>query len=198
MIPRIALLAVLIGLEFQVVPLVAQAQSPAAAPLEVALVYSTDRTNGVVGGRGCFWMQGGKSEASAYFGRGLSVVAELGSEHANSINSAHEGLGLVTFLFGPRYSLRSFGRFTPFAQTLMGGVHGFDALFPNAGGSAVSPVSPAFALGGGLNGKISRRLGFRFAQIDYLQTRLPNGTNGQQNHLRISAGVVFRFGENTP
>lgn len=33
-------------------------------------------------------------------------------------------------LFGPRYSWR-IQRFTPFLQGLVGGVHGFDAIFPN-------------------------------------------------------------------
>jgi outer membrane immunogenic protein len=194
MIPRIAMLAALF-----LISVPAPAQTPAAysagtVPLEVTLGYSTDRTNGVVGGRGCFWMQGGKAEASAYFGRGVSVVSELAGERADSINSAGESLSFVSYLFGPRYSLgSSHSRFVPFAQFLVGGVHGFDALFP--GYTGAPPDALAFAAGGGLNMRISHRFALRVVQADYLQTQLPNDGNNRQNHLRISGGVVLRFGE---
>jgi outer membrane immunogenic protein len=189
MIPRVALLGILLGLARQIT-----AQS-APAPLGVTLACSADRTNGVVGGCGCFWMEGGKAEASSYFGRGLSVVAELAGEHANNINTARQSLSLVSYLFGPRYTLRNRTRSAPFAQFLVGGVHGFDGLFPNPNGSTVTPDALAFAAGGGLNIRLSRRFALRAVQADYFQTRLPNGTDNQQNHLRISGGVVFRFGK---
>ena len=67
------------------------AQVAAPAPLEVTLAYGADRTDGVVGGCGCFWMAGGKAEANANLGRGLSAVAELAGSHVSNINSAHEG-----------------------------------------------------------------------------------------------------------
>ncbi len=163
------------------------------APLEVTLAYSADRTNGLVGGCGCFWMQGGKAEANAYFGRGLSVVAELAGEHAGAIDAAHHELSLVSYLFGPRYALRHSRRIIPFAQFLVGGVHGFDAIFPNSTGQALNPDAFAFAAGGGLNLNLSRRFAVRILQADYLQTQLPNDANNRQDHLRLAAGIVFRF-----
>jgi hypothetical protein len=163
------------------------------APLEVTLAYSSDRTNGVVGGCGCFWMEGGKAEASTYFGRDLSVVAEIAGEHANNFNSAGESLSLVSYLFGPRYTLVNRSKLAPFAQFLVGGVHGFDALFP--GYTGAPPDAFAFAAGGGLNLRLSRRFALRAVQADDFQTQLPNDGNNRQNHLRISGGVVFRFGE---
>jgi outer membrane immunogenic protein len=196
MISRIALFAVLIGFAHQVTAQTAPAKSLPAAPLEVTLAYSADRTNGVVGGCGCFWMGGGKAEASTYWGRGLSVVAELAGEHKNNINSAGEGLSLVSYLFGPRYTLVTRSRFAPFAQLLAGGVHGFDGVFPGSGLYISNPDAFAFAVGGGFNFRLSRRFALRAVQADYFQTRLPNATDNQQNHFRISGGVVFRIGEN--
>jgi outer membrane immunogenic protein len=196
MTSRIALFAVLIGFAHQVTAQTAPAQSLAAAQLEVTLAYSADRTNGVVGGRGCFWMDGGKAEASAYFGRGLSVVAELAGAHANNINSAGESLSLVSYLFGPRYTLVTRSKLTPFAQLLAGGVHGFDGMFPGPGLYISNPDAFAFAAGGGFNLRLSRRLALRLVQADYFQTQLPNDENNRQNHLRISGGLTFRFGEN--
>jgi len=162
-------------------------------PLEVNLAYSADRTNGLAGGYGCFWMSGAKAEVNANFAYGWSVVAELAGEHASNINSAHEDLSLVSYLFGPRYSYRGARRLVPFAQFLVGGVHGFDALFP--GYSGAPPNAFAFATGGGLNAHLSRRFALRLVQADYFQTQLPNDANNRQDHLRLSGGVVFRFGE---
>jgi hypothetical protein len=196
MIRRVALIAALSSLVGST-----GAQTPAIrtgnpTPLEATFAYSGDRTNGVVGGCGCFWMSGGKAEASSYFGHGISAVAELAGEHADSINSAHESLSFVAYLFGPRYSLRIRSPFAPFAQLLAGGAHGFDALFPNPNGSNVTPDAFAFAAGGGLNVDLSRRFAVRAVQADYLETRFPNTTTNQQSHLRISGGIVFRFGGN--
>jgi outer membrane immunogenic protein len=165
------------------------------APLEVTLAYSADRTNGVVGGCGCFWLSGGKAEASAIFPYGISLVAELTGQHAGNINAKLDSLSYVTYLFGPRYTFRNRSRLIPFAQFLVGGVHGFDALFPGTGASVADPDAFAFAAGGGLKANLSRRLGLRVLQGDYLQTQLPNDGNNRQNHLRLSGGVVFRFGE---
>lgn len=195
MILRIALFTLLIGPAVQVAAQSAPFKSSVIAPLEVTVAYSADRTNGVVGGCGCFWMAGAKAEASSYFGRGLSVVAELAGEHANNINSAQQSLSLVSYLFGPRYSVRNRTRFVPFAQFLVGGVHGFDSLFPSVTQSPPNPDAFAFAAGGGLNMRISRRFALRVVQADYLQTQLPNDGNNRQNHLRLSGGVVLRFGE---
>ncbi len=178
--------------------LTAVAQSGAATSargtLEVTLAYSADRTNGVVGGCGCFWMNGGKAEANANFGRGLSAVAELTGEHTGSINSANESLSFVTYLFGPRYSVRNSTRFVPFVQFLVGGVHGFDALFPARNGSTYAPDAFAFTAGGGLNIDLSRHFALRAFQADYMQTQLPNGSNDRQNHLRLAAGIVLKLG----
>jgi outer membrane immunogenic protein len=175
----------------------AQTRIPAdeeIAPLEVTLAYSADRTNGVAGGCGCFWLSGGRAEASATFPDGISIVSEVAGQHAANINSTLNSLSLVSYLFGPRYSFRNRSRLLPFAQFLLGGVHGFDALFPSPRASVPDPDAFAFAAGGGLNGNFSRRLAVRVIQADYLRSQLPNAGDNRQNHLRLSAGIVFRFG----
>lgn len=197
MIRHIALIAAWSGLALSAAAQTSSAQSTASARLEVTLAYSADRTNGVVGGCGCFWLAGGRAEASSFERHGISVIAELAGEHTNSINSAHEGLSFVSYLFGPRFAFPPRSRMVLFGQFLAGGVHGFDALFPNTNGSNVVPDAFAFAAGGGINVRLSRKLALRAVQADYLQTRLPNSTNNQQNHLRISGGIVFRFGESS-
>jgi outer membrane immunogenic protein len=196
MIRRIAWLAISIASSLALAQQ-APGGASAFAPLELTLAYSADRTNAPPGGCSCFWMAGSKAESNASFGHGLSVVAELSGQHAGSINTAHESLSLVSYLFGPRYSIRTRTRVVPFAQFLAGGVRGFDAIFPTAGASGVTSDAFGFAAGGGLNAIVSRRLAVRVIQADYFQTQLPNAADDRENHLRLSAGVVLRFGSGT-
>ena len=169
------------------------AASGETARLEVTLAYSAMRSNGSTGACACFWMQGGKAEFSAAFGESFSLVGELASEHASDINSAHEDLDLVSFMFGPRYSYRRYRRITPFAQALIGGVHGFNAYFPNPLPPTNSAEGIALSAGGGLNMATSRRFSIRLVQMDYLQTHLPNNLVNRENSLRVGAGIVFLF-----
>jgi outer membrane immunogenic protein len=163
-------------------------------PLEVTLGYNAVRGSGSTGACACFWMQGGKAEFSAAFTRSFSVVGELVVEHVDNINSANEGLGLVSYLFGPRYSYRKYRRFTPFGQVLIGGVHGFDAYFPNQYGSTTVPNAFAMAAGGGLNIAVSHHLAIRPVQADYFRTQLPNDETNRENSLRLGAGIVIMIG----
>jgi outer membrane immunogenic protein len=161
----------------------------APAPLEVTLSYSTDRACG--SSNACFWLQGGKAEFNVAFGRDLSFVGELAVQQAGNINSANEDLGLGSYLFGPRVSLRRHRAVTPFAQALIGGVHGFDAYFPVVSGASGVSDAFAFALGGGINTRLSRHLSVRPVQVDYFQTHLPNNAANRENNLRLGAGIVF-------
>ncbi len=47
--------------------------------------------------------------------------------------------------------------------------------------------------GGGFDLRISRHLAIRPVEADYVLTLLPNGVNGTQNNLRLSAGVILRI-----
>jgi outer membrane immunogenic protein len=173
----------------------AMSASSGVAQLEVTLAYSADRTNGVTGGCGCFWLNGGSAEANANFPHGMGVVSELAGHHGSNVNSTLNSLSLVSYLFGPRYTFRNRTRVAPFGQFLVGGVHGFDALFPAPGAYIANPDAFAFAAGGGLNLNLTNRIGLRAVQADYFQTHLPNDGNNRENHLRLSAGVVFLIGK---
>jgi peptidoglycan-associated lipoprotein len=148
------------------------------APLEVTLAYSAMRFNTIPGGCGCSWMPGAKAEFRAAFSRHIGLVGEIAGQHAGAIDSAHQDLSLVSYLFGPRLSWPAH-RFTPFVQGLMGGVHGFDATF--------------LAAGGGLNISLSRYLALRPLQADYFLTTLPNNAANRQNSFRLGAGIVFKL-----
>ena len=53
--------------------------------------------------------------------------------------------------------------------------------------------------GGGLDVKVHHHLAIRVIQAEYLMTKFEDYDTGQaatQNDMRLSAGIVFRFGGN--
>jgi outer membrane immunogenic protein len=108
-----------------------------------------------------------------------------GVTNAN-VNGSQSGLTLYSYTFGPRLSWRNSSRWTPFAQTLFGGVYGTTSQ----GNSSVFAMN----LGGGLDVNVSRQWSVRLIDADYYFTQFPNGVNTRQNNLRLGAGIVFRIG----
>jgi len=91
--------------------------------------------------------------------------------------------------------------YQPFGQALFGVAHGFNSYFPAPAPTYYTTSSTTFSttLGGGLDLAISPRVWIRAAEVDYHYSLFPNSPNNvlksdRQNELRISAGVVFRFG----
>lgn len=164
-----------------------------APVVEVGADYNYVRSNAPPDGCGCFSMQGGNAWFAYNFSRGFGVVAEVSSQRASDIRGSDEDLTLTSYLFGPRYSWHKSGHLAPFGQVLLGGAHA-GGSFANAG---FAGGSNAFAMiaGGGLDIGITRHIGVRAFEADYYLTHFDNGLNNRQNNLRISAGVIFRFGE---
>jgi len=54
----------------------------------------------------------------------------------------------------------------------------------------------AMTLGGGVDLRFRSRFAIRLIQAEYLLTRFPSvtGASATQNNLRLSTGVIFRFG----
>lgn len=87
-------------------------------------------------------------------------------------------------------------RFRPFAQALIGVAHSSKlprVLQNNSSGKIVTVISgtgPAFALGGGVDIRLTRRLELRALQIDYNPVRA-KGESFQ--NVRLGIGLNFRF-----
>lgn len=95
-----------------------------------------------------------------------------------------------TELYGPRFTL-ALPRIHPFVHALFGTVHG-KAVVPFNTTPAVTENAVGMAFGGGLNVRGTRHIWLRLIQVDYLRAQFTNNT---QNDTRISAGLIFRFGE---
>lgn len=112
-----------------------------------------------------------------FLGNKVGFTSEL-----SRLYCPEEDARVVTYLFGPRYVVNRQGAVSPFVHALVGG-GSLNVRSSNANGFA-------FALGGGIDIKLSKRVSFRAFQVDYLPIRLSGETfqNG-----RVSAGVSFKF-----
>jgi outer membrane immunogenic protein len=165
----------------------------AQSKTDASVSYELQRSNGPAGECGCFNLQGGRADASYRVLERLAVAGEISGVHASNIVGSGLDLSLLTYMAGPRYSRDLKYGLKPFAQFLAGGVHGFDSTFPHSTGASSSANSFAFTAGGGLDYALSRHIGVRVIQIDYLRTYLPNNAGNEQNNVRVGAGIIFRM-----
>ena len=156
-------------------------------------------------------LNGGSASVAFNLTRSFGLVTDFGGfadsqvalagPGANPVGTVDSKGDVYTFLFGPRFSYRRHERIVPFAQVLAGGVHASEVALNGCTGSAcqVLPAQSSFALtaGGGLDLKVQKHLAIRLVQAEYLMTRLADTSTGYtttQNDIRLSAGLVFRFG----
>ena len=142
-------------------------------------------------------LNGFEASAAYRFLPFLGITADFSAHYGTSLNNTTSNVHQYTGLAGPEVSLPS--RVSPFAHLLFGGTHQavtsgvVNGRTPGVGSYQVLPDaihSFATAIGGGIDLKVIPHLWIRPIQIDYLLTRLNNGT---QNQPRISAGLVLHF-----
>jgi hypothetical protein len=119
----------------------------------------------------------------------LGVVGDVGYYHGSvSFPGTSTGISAESYTFGPRFSVRGSNKVVPFFQALIGGSH----LSANAvSGSSVNPFT--FSYGAGVDVPIPGhdQIAFR-PQLDNILWRV-NGIT--VNDVRVSAGIVFHFGQ---
>ncbi|MGA2084999.1 MAG: hypothetical protein ABSG60_05720, partial [Terracidiphilus sp.] len=157
------------------------------------------------------WLNGGSASIAYNLNRYLGIVADVG-DYTNSeirfqgaygatvdVNDANGGV--ISYLFGPRLSFRH-DRITPFVQALFGGAHASEVTLADCTFSCtLLPAQNSFAWtgGGGLDVRVHRHFAIRIVQAEYLMTMFQDYSTGKtasQNDVRLSAGLVFRFGGN--
>jgi outer membrane protein OmpA-like peptidoglycan-associated protein/opacity protein-like surface antigen len=166
-------------------------------------------------------MNGGSTSLAYNLNRHLGLVADFAGFKVDSLNFTSPGPGFTpsrvvdvksnvfSVLFGPRLSFRNHGRFTPFVQVLAGVARADDVTLDGCTAPiyACTPLlkETVFAMtaGGGLDYRLNHRIALRLFQAEYLLTRFQDptsvtGDKGWQSNVRLSAGLVFRFGGNPP
>jgi len=158
--------------------------------VDLAVMYSSLRSNTTT--NNSYWMNGGTAELAIPVWRNLSVVGEVGGHATAQLPYANNtGQSLITGMGGLRLRIPNHTKFQPYAQALVGGVHGFGSYFPATTASYDSAL--AMALGGGVDWAVSKHVWIRLPQADYYYTRFGNLAGDGQNRIRLSAGVVVRF-----
>jgi opacity protein-like surface antigen len=166
-------------------------QAQETPKLDVFAGYSYVRERPSTGTANDFSLNGGSASVAYNINNWLSGVADFGAYHNGNILGTGVDGTLSTYLFGPRVSYRHLGGFTPFGEVLFGGAHASAHLT----GASASDNAFAMTVGGGVDYRLNRHLAIRPIKVDYLLTRFSEtGSGGQnQNNVRASAGVVFRF-----
>jgi hypothetical protein len=182
-------------------PAALRAQAPYSAKehheVDLAVTYTEQYSNLV--STPTFWHGGGSAELSAQLSRGFGLAANVAGTQTGNAAGSGVGLSLVTATFGPRYTFYHPLGAEPkhslavFGQGLLGQAWGFNSYFPTNSGAIRSDNSLALQVGGGVDLGLSRHLGVRILQADWLRTQLPNGTTDVQNTLRLGAGIVLRL-----
>ena len=168
---------------------------------DLAVTYSLERSELAPGDCGCFWLQGGGVDAAVTFWKGLGVAASFTGGHAANIAPGVD-LNKIAFAAGPRFTYNAWTghaaatdqrRLQIFGQGLFGGVHGFDGLYPVTSGVTSSAGSLAIEAGGGVNLFLTKNLGVRLLEAEYVRTELPNNASNTQNDMRLSFGFAYHL-----
>jgi outer membrane immunogenic protein len=157
--------------------------------LELGFHYVYLHANAPPAQCGCFSLNGGGGTMSVNVPHGFSLVGDFSSAHASHVDGTSQNITLFNALGGVRYSYRSTRRYAPYAQGLVGISNEISnyAFVQNTSGLATSG-------GLGLNIALTRHIGWNIVEADYLYSRLPNAANNHQSDLRLSSGVILRFG----
>jgi opacity protein-like surface antigen len=167
-----------------------------------------------------FTAQGGVATFGYNFNNHVGVEAEFGGYHNGNVNDKHFDSTSYSYLFGPRISYGRSKKIDPYIHALVGvnrattSILASSTLLPTPVQPVAGQVGPrleasqanfAMAIGGGIDVKLSKRVTFRPAQIDYYMTRFETPTflrtsldaitsNKNQNDFRFAAGILFTFG----
>jgi hypothetical protein len=136
----------------------------------------------------CFSADGGNG-AFAYHLTDHFGVAANGSRMA--AGSPDQPVNLTSYLFGPEASVMVGRHVVGFGHVLAGKT---DLQGQDPGGRPFSSSSVAMGWGGGLDLVLNRDTSLRLAQVDSFLHLLPHSVHVRQSDLRLTFGVVFRFG----
>lgn len=160
---------------------------------DLSIGYLHLDANAPPGGCKCFGLNGGYVSGGYRIKDWLAAVGEVTGTHAGNISTLGQDLTLMTYMGGPRIA-RHMGHLVPFGQALFGVARGSDSYFPTATSFSTTASSFAYSAGGGLDVNLTHRYAVRVIDAEYLRTSLPNAADNSQNHLKLAAGIVIKFG----
>jgi opacity protein-like surface antigen len=140
----------------------------------------------------------------------VGIAADLGGckifGNAYGLGNTVDG-NEFTYLFGPRFTVRSGSAFEPFFEVNFGGVRVSLTCKSSAtncvnatGGNTYSKSAFGMTVGGGFQIKMSKKFSLRLIQAEYLYTRFGNNcalavcnNNNNQSSFRLKSGLVINW-----
>jgi len=120
----------------------------------------------------------------------LGITQEFGGHYGTKqLQGINNHFSTFSILSGPRFYYPGLKGMTPFVHALFGYEQATVEL--KGPGLKVTGSSYAMAFGGGVDVKVRKNLAIRVFQVDYYR---PQQFGSSQNNLRVSTGIVFRFG----
>lgn len=132
-----------------------------------------------------------------YFNKNVGVTADISAHFSRRTQTLNGGefkskRDQYYALGGIQFKAPNKTRVTPFARALVGGsfFRGFTSNITPAGNVYTfdDATSFAFAVGGGLDVRVNKRIKVRLIQADYVPTFFGSG---RQDNFRLSFGIVF-------
>ena len=139
---------------------------------------------------GNFTMNGWQASITEKATDWLGLTQEFGGNYGNKNFFGFDNhFSSFFILSGPRFYYPGLKGVTPFVHALFG----YEQTEATVKGTTAKATSSSYAMafGGGLDVKVTRGLAIRLFQVDYYR---PQAFGSSQNDLRISTGIVFRFG----
>jgi hypothetical protein len=175
------------------------AQAQHTPKVEVFGGYSYLRASTVSGGTQLN-LKGASGSVAYNLKSWLGVVGDVGFYRQGRVAGNGFSLTLSSYQIGPRLSLRHHTRLVPFGQVLLGAGHAGGTRYTSSPGTGLAPLGTNYGFlltaGGGVDLKLNYTVGIRVVQAEYLYSQFLNGSgNNRQSSLRLSAGLVFSFGE---
>jgi hypothetical protein len=152
---------------------------------------------------------GGTLESSGFYGRpNVYVPANYfgpGSPVNNTTYSDLLNVKSYTMMFGPTFAYRRNPKFQPFGHVLLGGIYrGYSPTSKADPYELLNGQNPnsekwifGWALGGGADISINHLIAIR-GQFDWIPSTFKNLVDDRENNLRLTIGLVFRFGGTSP
>jgi hypothetical protein len=136
---------------------------------------------------------GGTVDFSGAYSRPKITDTLTGATFSNQVNTS-----VYTFTFGPSFAYRKGGRIVLFGRALFGAANARASTTSKGTLAAGTPAKfsdTTFAIvsGGGADFSVSRVIALR-GTADWVRSTFQDFGNDRQNSVRVSAGIVFRFG----
>lgn len=159
------------------------------APLQVGAQIQFTRANAPPGQCGCFWMEGGGAEIVRSFTPTWGAAIDVYYGQNGQINSTDEQISIFNYLAGPRYTYRTYTRYTPYVQALAGASRVSSNYYAYKSGNTYLAAQGGLGVEVWLTQHLSVPL-----EGDWVFSRAVNGINTRQNNLRAGVGIIYRMG----